>query len=458
MGKMTDRLAHAWNAFNAVEEEKQYQPKPGRFGSMGYSTRPDRFRSSIANDKSIVNTIYNRLAIDVASIPIQHVKVDQNGRFIESVNSYLNQCLTLEANLDQSARHFIQDAVMTLFEKGTIALVPINTTINPAVSASWDVKDMRVGEIVQWHPKHVTVSVYNEDTGQKEDLHMSKRSVAIVENPLYSVMNEPSSTLQRLIRKLGLLDSIDEQVGSGKLDVIIQLPYVIKSEARREQAESRRADLEMQLSGSKYGVAYTDGTERITQLNRPAENNMLKQVEYLTNMLYGQLGLTEDVFNGTASEQVMLNYHNRTIEPILAAITMAMKRSFLTKTARSQGQSIEAYRDPFKLVAISSMADIADKFARNEILTANEIRAGMGLRPSNNPKADELRNSNMPIQDTEGTPAQSDAVDPTADPNADPNAEPPVDPMDEQDKIMEDVFSSLEGTIDQIISDAGTEG
>jgi hypothetical protein len=452
MGKMTDRLMHAWNAFNIEEEERKFSPKTGSFGSIAYATRPDRFRSTIANDKSIVNTIYNRLAIDVASIPIQHVKVDQNGRFIESVNSYLNQCLTLEANLDQSSRHFIQDAVLTLFEKGTIALVPINTTVNPAVSSGWDVKDMRVGEIVQWHPKHVRVSVYNEDTGLKEELLMSKRSVAIVENPLYSVMNEPSSTLQRLIRKLGLLDSIDEQVGSGKLDVIIQLPYVIKSEARREQAESRRADLEMQLSGSKYGVAYTDGTERITQLNRPAENNMLKQVEYLTNLLYGQLGLTEDVFNGTASEQVMLNYHNRTIEPILAAITMAMKRSFLTKTARSQGQSIEAYRDPFKLVAISSMADIADKFARNEILTANEIRAGMGLRPSNNPKADELRNSNMPIQDTDGVLPVGTTEDP------EDLEEVEDDAMAEQDQIVEDVFASLEQTIDDIISGPEDEG
>lgn len=436
MGKFTDKLAHAWNAFSIEEEERKFTPQTGSFGSISYASRPDRYRSSIGNDKSIVTTIYNRLAIDVSSIPIQHVKVDHNGRFISSVNSYLNQCLTVEANLDQSARHFFQDAAMTLFEKGTIALVPINTTVNPAVSSGWDVKDMRVGEIVQWYPKHVRVSVYNEDKGLKEELFMSKRSVAIVENPLYSVMNEPSSTLQRLIRKLGLLDSIDEQVGSGKLDVIIQLPYVIKSEARREQAESRRADLEMQLSGSKYGVAYTDGTERITQLNRPAENNMLKQVEYLTNLLYGQLGLTEDVFNGTASEQVMLNYHNRTIEPILSAITMAMKRSFLTKTARSQGQSIEAYRDPFKLVAIGTMADIADKFARNEILTANEIRAGMGLRPSNNPKADELRNSNMPVQDTEGTPAQS---------NVDPSSEPLEEP------------ETLDGLIDQIVSEMGVE-
>jgi hypothetical protein len=449
MGKLTNALKHGWNAFTLDEGEERFSTRGGNFGPASYSVRPDRYRSSIGNDKSIVTTIYNRLAIDVSSIPIQHVKVDQNGRFIENVNSYLNQCLTLEANLDQSARHFFQDAAMTLFEKGTIALVPINTTINPAVSSSWDIKDMRVGEIVQWYPKHVKVSVYNEDTGLKEELLMLKRSVAIVENPLYSVMNEPSSTLQRLIRKLGLLDSIDEQVGSGKLDVIIQLPYVIKSEARREQAESRRADLEMQLSGSKYGVAYTDGTERITQLNRPAENNMLKQVEYLTNMLYGQLGLTADVFDGTASEQVMLNYHNRTIEPILAAITMAIKRSFLTKTARTHGQSIEAYRDPFKLVSIGSMADIADKFARNEILTANEIRAGMGLRPSTDAKADQLRNSNMPIAATDGEAAAQNGM-----PSGEPEAPAPPDTT-EQDKIVDDMFASLESDIDKIIADSG---
>jgi hypothetical protein len=451
MGKITDTLKHAWNAFNPEEEaDNRFTPRGGSFGAS-YGVRPDRYRSSIGNDKSIVTTIYTRLAIDASSIPIQHVRVDQNGMFIESIKSYLNECLTLEANLDQAARHFFQDAAMTLFEKGTIALVPINTTINPAVSSGWDVKDMRVGEIVQWYPKHVKVLVYNEDKGLKEELMLLKRSVAIVENPLYSVMNESSSTLQRLIRKLGLLDSIDEQVGSGKLDVIIQLPYVIKSEARREQAESRRADLEMQLSGSKYGVAYTDGTERITQLNRPAENNMLKQVEYLTNMLYGQLGLTEEVFNGTASEQVMLNYHNRTIEPILSAITTAMKRSFLTKTARAQGQSIEAYRDPFKLVAIGTMADIADKFARNEILTANEIRAGMGLRPSTDAKADQLRNSNMPIKDTEVDGAVQNGS-PEAEAEAEPEAPPGPPDTTEQDKIVEDLFASLEGDIDDILS------
>ncbi|QED11517.1 portal protein [Arthrobacter phage Qui] len=446
MGKVKDRLMHAFNAFNSEPEADKFAPRGGIYGAS-YSVRPDSYRRGVGNDKSIVTTIYNRISLDVAAIPIQHVKVDQNGRFVETVNSYLNDCLTLEANLDQSARAFFQDAAMTLFEEGHIALVPINTTVNPAVSSGWDVKDMRVGKIVSWYPKHVRVSVYNEDKGLREEILVLKRSVAIVENPLYTVMNEPSSTLQRLIRKLSLLDSIDEQVGSGKLDVIIQLPYVIKSEAKREQAETRRADLEMQLSGSKYGVAYTDGTERITQLNRPAENNMLKQVEYLTNMLYGQLGITEDVFNGTASEQVMLNYHNRTIEPILSAITQAMKRSFLTKTARTQGQSIEAYRDPFKLVAIGSMADIADKFARNEILTANEIRAGMGIRPSTDAKADQLRNSNMPIADTDGEAAAQNGMPVEGE-------EPELDEAAEQDAIVNDAFDALEADIDEMIAEA----
>lgn len=451
MGKVKDRLMHAFNAFNDTSDQDRFGRQGGIYGAM-HSVRPDRQIHRISNDKSIVTTIYNRIGLDVASIPIQHVKVDQNGRFVETVSSYLNDCLTLEANLDQSARAFFQDAAMTLFEEGHIALVPINTTVNPAVSSGWDVKDMRVGRIVSWYPKHVRVSVYNEDKGLREEILVLKRSVAIVENPLYTVMNEPSSTLQRLIRKLSLLDSIDEQVGSGKLDVIIQLPYVIKSEAKREQAETRRADLEMQLSGSKYGVAYTDGTERITQLNRPAENNMLKQVEYLTNMLYGQLGITEDVFNGTASEQVMLNYHNRTIEPILSAITQAMKRSFLTKTARTQGQSIEAYRDPFKLVAIGAMADIADKFARNEILTANEIRAGMGIRPSTDAKADQLRNSNMPIADTDGEAAAQNGTQSEVS-----EAEPAADPMADQDAVVNGIFDSLEADIDKMTSSAEEE-
>lgn len=351
---------------------------------------------TITSSKTIVSSIYNRLGIDVAAIAIQHVRLDDDGRYKETIKSGLQNCLTLEANLDQAARAFRQDMAMTLFDKGTIAVVPVDTTLDPKVSGAFDIKTLRVGEIVQWFPKHVKVNLYNENKGRREEVVLPKQIVAIIENPLYSVMNETNSTLQRLIRKLSLLDQLDEQVSSGKLDLIIQLPYVIKSEARRNQAEVRRKDIEMQLKDSKYGIAYTDGTEKITQLNRPVENTMLKQVEYLTTMLYGQLGLTEDVFNGTASEAVMLNYHNRTIEPILSAITEGMKRTFLTKTARSQGQSIEFYRDPFKLVTISDMAEIADKFTRNEIASTNEIRSAIGWKPAQDPKADELRNKNMP--------------------------------------------------------------
>lgn len=390
-----DRLKHAWTAFSKEAEVEKYQ----NFESYGasYGTRPDRARFSLHGDRSIISSIYNRLSIDVAAISIQHVKVDVNGRFTEKVVSGLNSCLTLEANIDQGARAFRQDIAMTLFDKGVIAIVPVDTDIDPESSNSYDIKTMRVGEIVTWYPQHVRVSIYNEKVGRREEVTLPKKMVAIVENPLYSVMNEPNSTLQRLIRKLSLLDSIDEQSSSGKLDMIIQLPYVIKSEARKQQAEQRRKDIEVQLRGSQYGIAYTDGTEKITQLNRPVENTMLKQIEYLTSMLYGQLGLTEEVFNGNASEQVMLNYHNRTIEPIISAITEAMKRTFLTKTARTQGHSVEYFRDPFKLVAVSSMADIADKFVRNEILTPNDIRAVLGVKPSTEAKADELRNPNMPL-------------------------------------------------------------
>lgn len=401
MAGVFKRLGNAWNAFNSENEADGLV-----WGNYGDSSviRPDRYRTGVSNDRSIVNSIYTRIGIDVSSVTIMHCKVDQNGRFLNPVKSSLNECLTLEANLDQTARALIQDAVMTLCEKGVIAIVPVNTTLNPETGGGWDVLDLRVGEITRWYPKHVKVSLYNENTGRKQEVVLDKRNVAIVENPLYSVMNEPNSTLQRLIRKLSLLDTIDEQVGSGKLDLIIQLPYVIKSEARRKEAEARRSDIETQLKGSKYGIAYTDGTERITQLNRPAENNMLKQVEYLTGMLYSQLGLTASVFDGTADEKVMLNYFNRTVEPMLSAITMAMKRSFLTKTARTQGHSIEYFRDPFKLVSVSDMAEIADKFTRNEIMTSNDIRAVMGLQPSSDPKADQLRNSNMPVIDTEPIP------------------------------------------------------
>lgn len=346
---------------------------------------------------------------------MRHVRLNEEGQYTETIKSGLNDCLTVDANIDQAGRAFRQDIAMTLFDKGTVAIVPVETTMDPKVSASYDIKSLRVGEVVAWFPGYVRVLLYNDKTGRKQEITLAKENVAIVENPLYSVMNETNSTLQRLIRKLGLLDSVDEQTSSGKLDMIIQLPYVIKSETRRDQAEQRRKDIEMQLKGSQYGIAYTDGTERITQLNRPVENNMLKQVEYLTDMLYGQLGLTKEVFNGTATEQVMLNYYNRTIEPILTAITESMERTFLSKTARTQNQAIRFYRDPFKLVPVSAMADIADKFTRNEIMTSNEIRAKIGMKPSNDPKADQLVNSNMP----------QPALGPGTDPNADPNA--PVD-------------------------------
>lgn len=389
------RLAHAWNAFN--QQDAIGPITSGSFGSYGSLTtiRPDRIVHR-TSDRSIIGSIYNRIGIDVAAIDIRHVRVDDQGQFQQDIDSSLNYCLTVSANMDQAARALRQDIAMTMFERGTVAIVPVDTTLDPAVSASYDIKTLRVGEIVAWFPEYVRVRLYNEKTGRREEVTLSKNYVAIVENPLYAVMNEPNGTLQRLIRKLSLLDFVDEQASSGKLDLIIQLPYVIKSEARRNQAEERRKDIEVQLKGSQYGIAYTDGTEKITQLNRPVENNMLAQIEYLTNLLYAQLGITQEVFNGTASEAVMLNYYNRTVEPILSAISESMKRTFLTKTAMSQLQSIEFYRDPFKLVPMSTIADIADKFARNEILSSNEIRSKIGMRPSNDPKASQLINSNMP--------------------------------------------------------------
>lgn len=398
------RLKHAWNAFTGRENDP-YRGLGG-YGLSTYNVRPHAIRPSVASSKTIISSIYTRIGIDASATPLQHVRLDANKRYTGDIQSGLNNCLTLEANLDQAGRAFRQDMVMTLFDKGVIAVVPVETTVNPETSGGYDILQLRVGEIVAWYPKHVRVSVYNQDTGRREDITLAKNTVAIVENPLYMVMNESNSTLQRLIRKLSLLDSIDEQSGSGKLDLIIQLPYVIKSEARKQQADQRRKDIEMQLKGSQYGIAYTDGTERITQLNRPAENNLMKQIEYLTAMLYGQLGLTEEVFNGTADEATMVNYHNRTIEPVLTAIAEAMRRSFLTKTARTQGQSIEFYRDPFKNVTTSDMAEIADKFTRNEIATSNEIRAAVGWKPADDPKADELRNKNIPAESQPGeTPA-----------------------------------------------------
>lgn len=400
MGTIKDRLTHAWNAF-------VNQPAPrieSYSGSIQYGARPDRMRYTFSNERSIISSIYTRLSVDISGVDIRHVRLDDNDRYLEDINSNLNRCLTLEANIDQAARHFRQDIAAMVIEKGVAAIVPIDTTINPSKSGSYDIKTMRVGEIIGWMPQHVHVRVYNERLGRREDITLEKKYVAIVENPLYQVMNEPNSTLQRLIRKLNLLDAVDEQSSSGKLDIIIQLPYVIKSEARRQQAEQRRKDIEFQLKGSQYGIAYTDGTERITQLNRPSENNLLKQIEYLTSMLYSQLGLTESVMDGTANEAAMLNYENRTIEPIVTAIIEAMRRTFLTNTARAQKQDIMYFRNPFKLVPVEQIAEIADKFTRNEITSSNEMRQVIGFKPSQDPQADELRNSNMPQPKDETKP------------------------------------------------------
>ena len=409
------KLKHAWNAFSSNEED-EFTQSWGTAISYG-TARPDRLRLNISNERSIVSAIYTRLAIDFASISIRHVKLDENDRYLSEIKSGLNNCLRLEANIDQGARALRQDIAMSLFDQGVIALVPVDTTMNPNVTGGYDIQTMRVGTIVRWMPRHVRVSLYNDNSGKREEVTLEKKYVAIIENPLYLVMNEPNSTLQRLIRKLSLLDAVDEQVSSGKLDLIIQLPYVIKSDARRQQAEKRREDIEFQLKGSKYGIAYTDGTEKITQLNRPAENNLMAQIEYLVEMLYSQLGLTPEVMNGTADEKTMLNYINRTIEPLLDAVTEAMKRTFLTKTARTQGQSIEYFRDPFKLVPIANIAEIADKFTRNEIMSSNEIRAAIGYRPSAEPKADQLVNSNMP-QPMAGEVVEGEVVTDEANPNA----------------------------------------
>ncbi len=395
------RLKHAWNAF--------LNRDPTRFGydlGMGYSYRPDRPRLSRGNERSIVTSVYNRIALDAAQISIQHVQLDNDNRFLEVLKSGLNNCLSLEANIDQTGRAFIQDVVMSMLDEGCVAIVPTDTDDDPIEHDGFGVLSMRTAKILEWYPQHVKVYVYNEKKGLKEDIILPKSSVAIIENPLYAVINEPNSTMQRLIRKLNLLDVVDEQSSSGKLDLIIQLPYVIKTEARRQQAEKRRKDIETQLSGSKYGIAYTDGTERITQLNRSVENNLMKQIEYLTSMLYSQLGITQSILDGTADDKTMLNYYNRTIEPIISAIVDEMKRKFLTKTARSQRKSILFFRDPFKLVPVSELAEIADKFTRNEIATSNEIRQTIGWKPSKDPKADELRNKNLsePSGATESPP------------------------------------------------------
>lgn len=394
---LRDRLQHAWNAFLNRDPTSNY-----RTNEISYSYRPDRPRLSRGNERSIVTAIYNRIALDVASIDIKHCKLDENDRYIKDMKSGLNECLTVEANMDQTARAFIQDIVISMLDEGVVAVVPVDTNLNPK-NGSYDITSMRTGKILEWSATTVKVKVYNDRIGQKEDIVLPKSTIGIIENPLYSVINEPNSTMQRLIRKLNLLDSIDEQSGAGKLDLIIQLPYIIKTDARRQQAEQRRKEIEMQLAGSKYGIAYTDGTERVTQLNRPVENNLMKQIEYLTSMLYSQLGFHQTILDGTADEKTMLNYTNRTIEPIASAIVDELKRKFLTKTARTQGQSIEFFRNPFRLVPINNIADIADKFTRNEILTSNEIRQIIGMKPSDDPKADKLVNSNIaqPIDQTQ---------------------------------------------------------
>lgn len=384
------RFKNAWNAFRNREPTKVFQDI-----GYGYSYRPDRFHLTRGNERSIVTSVYNRIALDVAAIDIRHVQLDVEGRFCDVVQSGLNNCLSTEANLDQTGRAFIQDAVMSMMDEGCIAIVPVDTDDDPDDTTGYQILSMRVGRIRDWYPKHIRVELYNEETGRKQDIVVPKSTVAIVENPLYAVINEPNSTMQRLIRKLNLLDAVDEQSSSGKLDLIIQLPYVIKTEARRKQAEKRRKDIEQQLAGSKYGIAYTDGTEKITQLNRSLENNLMKQIEYLTSMLYSQLGITQRILDGTADDKTMLNYYNRTIEPIIAAIVDEMKRKFLSKTARSQNKSIKFFRDPFKLVPVADLAEISDKFTRNEIATSNEIRQVIGWKPSDDPKADELRNSNL---------------------------------------------------------------
>lgn len=383
-------LKHSWNAFaNRDPTHSYYDIGPS------YSYRPDRPRLSRGNEKSIATAIYNRIALDVASVTIKHCRTDKDGRYIEDIDSNLNECLTLSANIDQTSRSFMQDVVMSMLDEGCVAIVPVDTVDDPTLTNTFDVQSMRTGKILEWFPKHVLIRAYNDKKGEKEDLLFPKDTVAIIENPLYAIINEPNSTMQRLIRKLSLLDVTDEQTASGKLDLIIQLPYLVKSNARRDQANQRRQDIENQLAGSKYGVAYVDGTEKITQLNRSLENNLLKQIEYLTNMVYSQLGITDTILNGTADEKTMLNYYNRTIEPFISAIVDEMKRKFLSKTARSQFQTIAYFRDPFRLVPVNDIAEIADKFTRNEIMTSNEIRQIVGMKPSKDPKADELVNSNI---------------------------------------------------------------
>lgn len=422
-----ERLKHAWNVF--LNRDPTYNSKD--IGT-GYFYRPDRPRFSRGNERTIIASVFNRIAIDTSTISIKHVRLDENDRFLSEIDSDLNSCLNLRANVDQTGRAFLQDAVMSLLDEGCIAIVPVDTSFDPSITDSYKIQSMRVGQIIDWYPSYVKVKLYNEKIGEKREVLVPKSSTAIIENPFFSVMNEPNSTMQRLIRKLGLLDVIDEQSGSGKLDLIIQLPYVIKSDARKKQAEERRKDIENQLAGSKYGIAYTDGTERITQLNRGVENNLMSQIEFLTNMLYSQLGITQSILDGTADEQTMLNYYSRTIEPIVSAIVDEMKCKFLTQTARTRKQTIMFFRDPFKIVPVNQIADISDKLTRNEIVSSNEIRQIIGMKPSDDPNADELRNKNL-------NQASSDIS-------------PDGQTGSEQDSIVNDLLSSLEEEIDKIVS------
>lgn len=409
MPSLTQRLQNAWNAFR--------NPRDPTFTNYGLGTyyRPDRHRFSHSNERSIVTTIFNRIAVDCAAIDLEHVRLDEDGRYTDTIKSGLNDCLTFSANIDQTGKAFIEDIVQSMFDEGVVAVVPVDTTSNPYMTSSYDILSMRTGKVIEWYPQHVRVRLYNDRTGRQEELIMDKSAIAIIENPFFSVMNEPNSTLQRLIRKLNLLDYIDEQSSSGKLDLIIQLPYVIKSETRRQQAEARRKDIEMQLAGSKYGIAYTDGTERITQLNRSVENNIWGEIKDLTAMLYNQLGITEAILNGTADEQTMINYYNNTIVPIMSSIADEMQRKFITRTARTQGQAIRYFRDAFKLTPVSTLAELADKLTRNEIASSNEIRAIIGWKPSDDPKADELVNSNLnqqkPVGQTEPAPDEENPED-----------------------------------------------
>ena len=390
------RLKNAWDAFFNRDPTTYY-----RDGGMSYSYRPDRPRLTRGNERSIVTSVYNRIALDVAALTFQHVQLDDNGRFSSVIDSGLNRCLNLSANIDQTGRAFIQDIVVSMLDEGCVAIVPTKASANPIVTESYEIGCMRTGKILEWRPESVKIRAYNDSNGQKEDIYLPKRVVGIIENPLYAVMNEPNSTLQRLIRKLNLLDAIDEQSGAGKLDLIIQLPFAIKGDLKRAQAEARRKDIEMQLAGSKYGIAYTDATEHITQLNRSVDNNLMKQIEYLTSMLYSQLGITQAILDGTADEKTMLNYYDRTIEPIASAIADEIKRKFLSRTARAQGKTLMFFRDPFKLVPVAELASIADTFTRNEIMTSNEVRQIIGMKPSDDPTADELRNKNLSKSESE---------------------------------------------------------